>query len=74
MGKDVWKAYLRWLDEASVRELADTHQQCVDMLSTLTDPQFRADMRRIIRLIEEEQLIRMGIHQRMTRTDSNSQG
>ena len=66
MSKDAWQAFLRWLNQASDDELARKHARCVRLLAKLTDVQFRADMRRIIRLIEEEQLIRIGIHQRMS--------
>ena len=72
MGKDAWRAYLRWLDEASHNELAAKHAECLQLLATLTDVQFRSELRRIIRLIEEEQLIRLGIHQRMSEKGANS--
>lgn len=73
MGKDTWRAYLRWLDEASYNELATKHAECLQLLASLTDVQFRSELRRIIRLIEEEQLIRLGIHRRMSEKGPNSQ-
>lgn len=73
MGKDAWKAFLRWLDQASPQELEEKHRESRALLAKLTDAQYRADLRRIIRLIEEEQLIRAGIHQRMAENGPKSQ-
>lgn len=61
MSKEAWKAFLAWLDDANEAELLAKHQRCVALLDTLTDSDMISSLNRMIRLIEEEQLIRIGI-------------
>ena len=61
MSKEAWKAFLAWLDAANEAELAAKHQRCIDLQQHLTDEDLLSSLSRMIRLIEEEQLIRLGI-------------
>jgi hypothetical protein len=61
MSKEAWKAFLAWLDTANETELAAKHQRCIDLQQQLTDEDLLSSLGRMIRLIEEEQVIRMGI-------------
>jgi len=67
MSKAAWKAFLRWLNEASDEELATKHVRCLALLDTLTDADLVSQLRKMIRQIEEEQLIRLGISSRQRR-------
>lgn len=64
MSKESWLAFLRWLDQATDEELATKQVQCLALQDRLTDPDLRREMPRMIRMIEEEQLIRLGIQLR----------
>ena len=64
MSKDAWAAFLRWLDQAGAVELAAKQTQCLALLDTLTEPDLKASLRQMVRLIEEERLIRLGIQAR----------
>lgn len=67
MSKDAWAAFLRWLDQAGAEELAAKQTQCLALLDTLTEPDLKASLRQMVRLIEEERLIRLGIQARQER-------
>lgn len=67
MSKDAWLAFLLWLDAANVEELATKHVQCLALLDRLTDAELVSQLKRMIRLIEEEQVIRLGISTRQQR-------
>lgn len=58
MNKDFWKCLFCWLETASVDEIR--HKQCVvrQMLGQTRDPDFKADIRRILRFMDEEILAR----------------
>jgi hypothetical protein len=64
MSKEAWKVFLAWLDLASEAELKAKHRRCLELQQLLTDEDLSASLRRMIRLIEEEQLIRIGIAER----------
>lgn len=64
MSKDAWRAFLRWLDQAGVDELEGKHQEALALLDRLTDRELKSELRRMVRLIEEERLIRLGIQSR----------
>lgn len=70
MSKEAWKAFLAWLDAASVAELTAKHQRCIDLQQQLTDEDLLSSLSRMIRLIEEEQLIRLGIAGRSSQRKS----
>lgn len=61
MSKDAWRAFLRWLDEASIVELDRRHKEALALLEQLTERELRAELRRMLRLIEEERLIRLSV-------------
>ena len=65
MGKDAWRAFLRWLDEASVTELDIKHQEAFALLDRLRDRELKTELRRMLRLMEEERLIRLSIQVRL---------
>jgi hypothetical protein len=65
MDKDAWRQFLRWLDDAGADELAQKHVQCLALQDRLTDKALLGTLGRIIHLIEEEHLIRLGIRSRM---------
>jgi hypothetical protein len=65
MDKDAWRQFLRWLDDAGDDELAQKHVQCLALQDRLTDKALLGSLGRIIHLIEEEHLIRLGIRSRM---------
>ena len=64
MSKDAWRAFFRWLDQASVDELELKHQEALALLDRLTDRELKTELRRMVRLMEEERLIRLGIQSR----------
>ena len=64
MSKDAWRAFLRWLDQTSVNELEVKHQEALALLDRLTDRELKTELRRMVRLMEEERLIRLGIQSR----------
>jgi len=66
MSKEAWKAFLAWLDTANEAELAAKHQRCIDLQQQLRDEDLLSSLGRMLRLIEEEQLIRLGISGRRT--------
>lgn len=51
-----WKAFYRWLEEASAAELMDRRDTLVCLLGNLTEKAPRATIRSVIRKIEEELL------------------
>jgi hypothetical protein len=61
MDKDEWKQFLRWLDDASERELAQMKLQLRSTQVDVTEPGVRSDLRRMLRLIDEEVLIRRNV-------------
>ncbi|MBY0365352.1 hypothetical protein CDN99_15635 [Roseateles aquatilis] len=61
MDKDEWKQFLRWLDEANEEELAQVKQRLRATQSAVTEPGVRSDLRRMLRLIDEEVLIRQNL-------------
>ncbi len=51
-------AFYRWLDTASDRELLARRDDSVNVESRLTDDDLKRDMKRLIRMIEEELVTR----------------
>lgn len=64
MSKHAWRAFLDWLDQADDGELRDKHLQALDLQEKITDAELTSQLRRMIRLMEEEQVIRLGIAER----------
>ncbi len=64
MSKEAWKAFLAWLVTANEVELAAKHQRCIELQLQLTDADLLSSLGRMVRLIEEERVIRMGIAHR----------
>jgi len=51
-------AFYRWLETASDRELLARRDDSVNVESRLTDDDLKRDMKRLIRIIEEELVTR----------------
>ena len=68
MDKDEWKQFLRWLDDANEGELAQMKQRLRSTQTAVTEPGVRSDLRRLLRLIDEEVLIRQNL---MTRSQGH---
>lgn len=51
-------AFYRWLETASDRELLARRDDSVNVESRLTDDDLKRDMKRLIRMIEEELVTR----------------
>lgn len=58
MNKDFWKCLFCWLETASVDEIRDKQRVVRQMLGQTGDPDFKADIRRILRFMDEEVLAR----------------
>lgn len=61
MDKDEWKQFLRWLDDANEDEMAQMKQRLRSAQAAVTEPGVRSDLRRMLRLIDEEVLIRQNL-------------
>ena len=61
MDKDEWKQFLRWLDDANEEEMAQMKQRLRSAQAAVTEPGVRSDLRRMLRLIDEEVLIRQNL-------------
>ena len=61
MDKDEWKQFLRWLDDANEEELAQTKLRLRSTHAAVSEPGVRSDIRRMLRLIDEEILIRQNL-------------
>lgn len=59
MNKQFWKDFLRWLDTASIEQLRDAAARADLQRSGTIDAEVSADLRRMIRLIEEEMASRL---------------
>lgn len=64
MDKDEWKQFLRWLDDANERELAQVKKRLRSTQAAVTESGVRSDLRRMLRLIDEEVLIRRNLAMR----------
>ena len=58
MDKQEWKSFFRFIDGGSVAELQQRKDALAGVLQKVTDPGVRSDIRRMLRLIDEEVLIR----------------
>lgn len=64
MDKQEWKSFFRFIDEGSVAELQQRKDALAGVLQKVTDPGVRSDIRRMLRLIDEEVLIRQNLSSR----------
>ena len=58
MNKEFWKDFYKWVEAASDEELVAKKEELVQLLDQLYDPDYRGDVSRMIRDIEEEQVAR----------------
>ena len=59
MNKQFWKDFLNWLETASPEALREAAERAARQLETVIDGEVRSDLRRMIRLIEEETTLRL---------------
>ena len=64
MDKQEWKSFFRFIDGGSEAELQQRKDALVGVLQKVTDPGVRSDIRRMLRLIDEEVLIRQNLSSR----------
>lgn len=64
MDKQEWKSFFRFIDEGSDTELQRRKDALLGVLSKVTDAGVRSDIRRMLRLIDEEVLIRQNLSSR----------
>lgn len=60
MDKDEWKSFFRFLDQASMKELKQRHELLSPLMRTVKNREVLSDLKRSLRLLEEEMLIRQG--------------
>lgn len=65
MNKQFWKDFLSWLDRASAEQLREAAARADMQLSGTIDAEVSADLRRMIRLIEEEMACRLVLGEAM---------
>jgi hypothetical protein len=58
MNKDFWKTLYAWLETASLEEIKAKQQYVRQLLSESRDRDLKADIRRILRFMDEEILAR----------------
>ena len=58
MNKAFWKEFFGWLDRATLDELKAAKTAAREEQGRILDPAVRSDLKRMIRLIEEEILTR----------------
>jgi hypothetical protein len=51
-------AFYRWLEEASERELLARRDEALNMENRISDVDLKGDLRRLVRMIEEELVAR----------------
>ena len=64
MDKQEWKSFFRFIDEGRDTELQRRKDALLGVLSKVTDAGVRSDIRRMLRLIDEEVLIRQNLSSR----------
>ena len=64
MDKEEWKCFFRFIDEGREAGLQQRKDALADVLLKVTDPGVRSDIRRMLRLIDEEVLIRQNLSSR----------
>jgi hypothetical protein len=66
MNKEFWKDFFGWIDRATVGELFAARDAAREDLRKIRDPDTRSDIRRMIRLMDEELVTRSDLA-RLTR-------
>ena len=61
MDKQEWKSFFRFIDEGSAAELQRRKDALLGVLSKVTDAGVRSDIRRMLRLLDEEVLARQNL-------------
>jgi len=61
MDKDTWREFIRWLDNADDRELAEAKSKLRSTQKLVTESGVRSEVRRMLRLIDEEVLARQNV-------------
>jgi hypothetical protein len=64
MDKHEWKSFFRFIDQGSEAELQRRKGDLLGVLTKVTDSNVRSDIRRMLRLIDEEVLIRQNLASR----------
>ena len=64
MDKEEWKSFFRFIDEGSEAELQQRKDALAGVLQKVTVPGVRSVIRRMLRLIDEEVLIRQNLSSR----------
>ena len=64
MDKQEWKSFFRFIDEGSDTELQRRKDALLGVLSKVTDTGVRSDIRRMLRLLDEEVLARQNMASR----------
>ena len=72
MDKQEWKSFFRFIDGGSEAELQQRKGTLVGVLAKVTDPGVRSDIRRMLRLIDEEVLLRQYLSSRKQARRSRS--
>ena len=75
MHKDHWTEYFSWLNGAQVGEIIAARDKAYALRRTLKDPDYRSDLRRMIRLMDEELVTRADLaHLRKRRASAHRAG
>lgn len=67
MDKEFWKGFTRFLDDAAVPELLKRLADIEATVPYITNKDLLSDMRRCMRLLDEELIIRSALAQRQRR-------
>lgn len=58
MNKEFWRSFLAWLDRATVDQIITARDAAREDLKKIIDSDARSDVRRMIRLMDEELVTR----------------
>jgi hypothetical protein len=72
MTKYDWADFFAWLDRATIAEIMASRDRAYELRRTLKDPDYRSDLRRMIRLIDQELLTRADLAHLAKRRASGS--
>jgi len=72
MDKQEWKSFFRWLDQADAEELRQKKARIAALCRDIDDRDVKADARRMMRLIDQDLLVRENVAQRSTGKRSKS--
>ena len=67
MDKEFWKGFMRFLDQATNEELNQRYQEIDVYLPHISERDLRSDMRRCLRLLNEERVARTALLKRKAR-------